>query len=46
MKLSVKIDPSVRGGMNVPIGEKYVEVSASTKIQKLNSIVREIFQKC
>ena len=32
--------------MTAPIAEKYVEVSASTKIQKLDSIVREISQKC
>uniref|UniRef100_A0A8C6CK13 Uncharacterized protein n=1 Tax=Moschus moschiferus TaxID=68415 RepID=A0A8C6CK13_MOSMO len=38
LKLEVKIDPSVT--------EKYVEMSANTKIQKLSSVVREIFQKC
>ncbi|MXQ96740.1 hypothetical protein E5288_WYG020477 [Bos mutus] len=37
LKLEVKMDPSVMGGMTVPIGEKYVEMSANTKIQKLSS---------
>ena len=46
LKLEVKIDPSVMGGMIVPIEEKYVEMSVNTKIQKVNGAVREIFQKC
>ncbi|KAB0355390.1 hypothetical protein FD755_021898 [Muntiacus reevesi] len=42
LKLEVKIDPSIMGGMIVRIGEKYVDMSAKTKIQKLSRAMREI----
>ncbi|XP_037687996.1 ATP synthase subunit O, mitochondrial isoform X2 [Choloepus didactylus] len=34
-------DPSIMGGMIVRIGEKYVDMSAKTKIQKLSRTMRE-----
>ncbi|XP_007123903.2 ATP synthase subunit O, mitochondrial [Physeter macrocephalus] len=43
LKLEVKTDPSIMGGMIVRIGEKYVDMSAKTKIQKLSKAMREIF---
>ncbi|XP_038184637.1 ATP synthase subunit O, mitochondrial-like [Arvicola amphibius] len=42
LKLEVKTDPSIMGGMIVRIGEKYVDMSAKTKIQKLNQAMREM----
>lgn len=42
LKLEVKTDPSIMGGMIVRIGEKYVDMSAKTKIQKLSKAMREI----
>ncbi|XP_004620391.1 ATP synthase subunit O, mitochondrial [Sorex araneus] len=41
LKLEVKTDPSIMGGMIVRIGEKYVDMSARTKIQKLSKAMRE-----
>ncbi|KAF6117511.1 ATP synthase peripheral stalk subunit OSCP [Phyllostomus discolor] len=43
LKLEVKTDPSIMGGMIVRIGEKYVDMSAKTKIQKLSKAMREAF---
>nr|KAF6473273.1 ATP synthase peripheral stalk subunit OSCP [Rousettus aegyptiacus] len=43
LNLEVKIDPSIMGGMIVRIGEKYVDMSAKTKIQKLSRVMREVF---
>ncbi|KAM5334820.1 ATP synthase peripheral stalk subunit OSCP, mitochondrial [Glossophaga mutica] len=43
LKLEVKTDPSIMGGMIVRIGEKYVDMSARTKIQKLSKAMREAF---
>ncbi|KAL0614269.1 ATP synthase subunit O, mitochondrial [Plecturocebus cupreus] len=42
LKLEVKTDPSIMGGMIVRIGEKYVDMSAKTKIQKLSKAMREV----
>ncbi|XP_007939458.1 ATP synthase subunit O, mitochondrial [Orycteropus afer afer] len=42
LKLEVKTDPSIMGGMIVRIGEKYVDMSAKSKIQKLSRAMREI----
>ncbi|XP_005323578.2 ATP synthase peripheral stalk subunit OSCP, mitochondrial [Ictidomys tridecemlineatus] len=41
LKLEVKTDPAIMGGMIVRIGEKYVDMSAKTKIQKLTRAMRE-----
>ncbi|XP_048202235.1 ATP synthase subunit O, mitochondrial [Perognathus longimembris pacificus] len=42
LKLDVKTDPAIMGGMIVRIGEKYVDMSARTKIQKLCKAMREL----
>lgn len=34
-------DPSILGGMIVSIGDKYVDMSTKTKIQKLTNIMKE-----
>ncbi|KAL4656597.1 ATP synthase subunit O, mitochondrial [Arapaima gigas] len=41
LKLETKIDPSILGGMVVSIGDKYVDMSTKTKIQKLTKIMKE-----
>ncbi|KAJ8252975.1 hypothetical protein GJAV_G00207780 [Gymnothorax javanicus] len=41
LKLETKSDPSILGGMIVSIGDKYVDMSTKTKIQKLTKIIRE-----
>ncbi|XP_020851692.1 ATP synthase peripheral stalk subunit OSCP, mitochondrial [Phascolarctos cinereus] len=41
LKMEVKTDPSIMGGMIVRIGEKYVDMSTRTKIQKLSRIMKE-----
>ncbi|XP_025896165.1 ATP synthase subunit O, mitochondrial [Nothoprocta perdicaria] len=41
LKLETKTDPSILGGMIVNIGEKYVDMSTKSKIQKLTKIMRE-----
>ncbi|XP_008071792.1 ATP synthase subunit O, mitochondrial-like [Carlito syrichta] len=42
LKLEVKTDPSIMGGMIVHLGEKYVDMSAKIKIQKLTRTMWEI----
>ncbi|XP_063249300.1 ATP synthase subunit O, mitochondrial [Prinia subflava] len=41
LKLETKTDPSILGGMIVNIGERYVDMSTRSKIQKLTKIMRE-----
>ncbi|MBN3298278.1 ATPO synthase, partial [Amia calva] len=41
LKLETKSDPSILGGMIVSIGDKYVDMSTKTKIQKLTKIMKE-----
>ncbi|AWP12201.1 putative ATP synthase subunit O mitochondrial isoform 5 [Scophthalmus maximus] len=41
IKLETKADSSILGGMVVCIGDKYVDMSTKTKIQKLTKIIRE-----
>ncbi|XP_064183752.1 ATP synthase subunit O, mitochondrial [Anguilla rostrata] len=41
LKLETKSDPSILGGMIVSIGDKYVDMSTKTKIQKLTKIIRD-----
>ncbi|KAF3829971.1 ATP synthase subunit O, mitochondrial-like [Mirounga leonina] len=43
LKLEVKTDPSIMGGMIVRIGERDADTSAKTKIQKLSRAMREVF---
>ncbi|XP_072295002.1 ATP synthase subunit O, mitochondrial [Eucyclogobius newberryi] len=39
--LETKSDPEILGGMIVSIGDKYVDMSTKTKIQKLTKLIRE-----
>ncbi|XP_048349390.1 ATP synthase subunit O, mitochondrial [Sphaerodactylus townsendi] len=41
LKLEIKTDPSILGGMIVSIGDKYVDMSTKSKIQKLTKIMKE-----
>ncbi|XP_023684610.2 LOW QUALITY PROTEIN: ATP synthase subunit O, mitochondrial [Paramormyrops kingsleyae] len=41
LKLETKSDSSILGGMIVSIGDKYVDMSTKTKIQKLTNIMKE-----
>nr|AFK10890.1 ATP synthase, H+ transporting, mitochondrial F1 complex, O subunit [Callorhinchus milii] len=41
LKLDSKTDTSILGGMIVSIGDKYVDMSAKTKIQKLSKIMKQ-----
>uniref|UniRef100_A0A1A8EQH8 ATP synthase peripheral stalk subunit OSCP, mitochondrial n=1 Tax=Nothobranchius korthausae TaxID=1143690 RepID=A0A1A8EQH8_9TELE len=41
IKLETKTDPSILGGMIVSIGDKYVDMSTKTKIQKLTKVIRD-----
>lgn len=38
---SLQSDPAILGGMIVSIGDKYVDMSTKTKIQKLTKIIRD-----
>ncbi|KAG8138381.1 hypothetical protein E2320_004275 [Naja naja] len=42
LKLEIKSDPSIVGGMIVSIGDKYIDMSTKTKIQKLSRIRQEV----
>ncbi|XP_055482572.1 ATP synthase subunit O, mitochondrial-like [Psammomys obesus] len=42
LKLEVKTDPSVMGGMIVRIRKKYVDMSTKSKIHKLSQAMREL----
>ncbi|XP_075053316.1 ATP synthase peripheral stalk subunit OSCP, mitochondrial [Mixophyes fleayi] len=41
LKLETKADPSLLGGMVVSIGEKFIDMSTKTKIDKLSKIMRD-----
>ncbi|XP_069388068.1 ATP synthase subunit O, mitochondrial [Paralichthys olivaceus] len=41
IKLETKSDSSILGGMIVSIGDKYVDMSTKTKIQKLTKLIKE-----
>ncbi|MCJ8732336.1 hypothetical protein PDJAM_G00210090 [Pangasius djambal] len=41
IKLETKSDPSILGGMIVSIGDKYVDMSTKSKIQKLTKLIKE-----
>ncbi|XP_004540980.1 ATP synthase peripheral stalk subunit OSCP, mitochondrial [Maylandia zebra] len=41
IKLETKSDPSILGGMIVSIGDKYVDMSTRSKIQKLTKLIKE-----
>ncbi|KAK3543651.1 hypothetical protein QTP70_025985 [Hemibagrus guttatus] len=41
IKLQTQCDPSILGGMVVSIGDKYVDMSTKSKIQKLTKLIRD-----
>ncbi|KAL2081639.1 hypothetical protein ACEWY4_023492 [Coilia grayii] len=41
IKLETKCDPAILGGMIVSIGDKYVDMSTKTKVQKLTKLIRD-----
>ncbi|XP_044143689.1 ATP synthase subunit O, mitochondrial [Bufo gargarizans] len=41
LKLETKTDPSLLGGMVVGIGDKYIDMSTKTKIQKLTKVMKD-----
>ncbi|KAG8590969.1 hypothetical protein GDO81_006989 [Engystomops pustulosus] len=41
LKLETKTDPLILGGMVVSIGDKYIDMSTKTKIQKLTKVMRD-----
>ncbi|XP_018410647.1 PREDICTED: ATP synthase subunit O, mitochondrial [Nanorana parkeri] len=41
LKLETKMDPTILGGMLVGIGDKYIDMSTRTKIQKLTKIMKD-----
>ncbi|XP_015380239.1 PREDICTED: ATP synthase subunit O, mitochondrial [Diuraphis noxia] len=41
IKLELKVDPTLIGGMIVSIGDKYVDMSVATKIKKYTEIIQE-----
>ncbi|UYV76212.1 ATP5O [Cordylochernes scorpioides] len=41
VQLKTKVDPSIIGGMIVSIGDKYVDMSMSSKIKKYTDILRQ-----
>ncbi|XP_077150026.1 ATP synthase peripheral stalk subunit OSCP, mitochondrial [Ranitomeya variabilis] len=41
LKLETKTDPSILGGMVVSLGDKYIDMSTKTKIQKLTKVMRD-----
>lgn len=40
IKLDLKVDPVIIGGMIVSIGDKYVDMSVATKIKKYTEIIQ------
>lgn len=42
LNIELKVDPSIMGGMVVNIGDKYVDMSTSTKIRKYTQVIKEI----
>ncbi|XP_022173492.1 ATP synthase subunit O, mitochondrial [Myzus persicae] len=41
IKLELKVDPTLIGGMIVSIGDKYVDMSVATKIKKYTEIIQD-----
>ncbi|CAN9514902.1 unnamed protein product [Ophioblennius macclurei] len=41
IQLETKTDPAILGGMIVSIGDKYVDMSTKTKIQKLTKLIKD-----
>ena len=41
IKIELKVDPTIIGGMVVSIGDKYVDMSVATKIKKYTEIIQD-----
>lgn len=41
IKLTTKVDPAIIGGMVVSIGDKYVDMSMASKINRYTSLLQE-----
>ena len=39
--LETRVDPSIIGGMQVNIGDKYIDMSMASKIKAYSSLIRE-----
>lgn len=42
LKIEMKVDPSLLGGMVVEVGDKYIDMSTATKIKKMTEALREV----
>lgn len=40
IKIELKVDPSIIGGLIVSIGDKYVDMSVASKIKKYSEIIQ------
>lgn len=41
IKIELKVDPTLIGGMIVSIGDKYVDMSVASKIKKYTEIIQD-----
>ena len=41
LQLTTKVDPAILGGMIVSIGDKYVDMSLSSKINKYTALLKQ-----
>lgn len=41
IKIELKVDPTIIGGIVVSIGDKYVDMSVATKIKKYTEIIQD-----
>ena len=41
LKLTTAVDPSILGGLVVVIGDRYVDMSLATKIQRYSALLQE-----
>lgn len=41
LQLSLKVDPSIIGGMLVSVGDKYIDMSLASKINKYTAILQQ-----
>lgn len=40
IQLTTKVDPSIIGGMIVSVGDKYIDMSVSSKINKYTQLIK------
>lgn len=41
LKVTTKVDPAIIGGMLVSIGDKYIDMSMASKINRYTSLLQE-----